>query len=293
MKKILFLILFIAAAVIYAFEWPVADIVLTGTFCENRGDHFHSGIDIGGGEQDVSAIAEGEVVFYYEEGVSFSSVPVGLGSYVLLQHEGGIRSLYCHLKKDSLDMNKKQMQAGEVLGKIGDTGHSIGKHLHLTIIDHEIKSIINPLVVLPAIQDIRAPVVNALYYEKDKKISLIESGLILPPGDIGIYVDGYDLRDAIKFNWPLAPYEIFLYKNGQEVQSILFDALSEYDGSYFLKKSQKSFAEVYKENIIKEDLIYLGMLELNPGKIHLQVLLKDFSGKEASKEAFIDVRIPE
>ena len=40
-------------------------------------------------------------------------------------------------------------------------------------------------------------------------------------------------------------------------------------------------------------LIYLGILELNPGEIHLQVLIKDFSGKEASKEAFIDVRIPE
>ena len=35
------------------YKWPVRNISLTATFGEDRWGHFHSGIDLGGGEQEI------------------------------------------------------------------------------------------------------------------------------------------------------------------------------------------------------------------------------------------------
>ena len=107
MKKIVIALLIISSALVFAFEWPVDIKKITATFGESRSDHFHSGIDIGGGEQIVYPIGPGEVVFRFDEQTSYSSVPLGLGSYLVLNHTEGLRSIYAHLKNQSIDFNKK------------------------------------------------------------------------------------------------------------------------------------------------------------------------------------------
>ena len=98
-----FLLICLGGVVLFAFDWPLERIVLTSTFGEHRRDHFHAGIDLGGGEQPVFPISSGELVFFYREGEDFSSLPVGLGTFLVLQHQGGIRSLYAHLAEGTLD----------------------------------------------------------------------------------------------------------------------------------------------------------------------------------------------
>ena len=100
-------------------EWPVAQVVVTATFGESRGDHFHAGIDLGGGVQEVLPIAAGEVVFAHEEGEDRSSVPVGLGSFLVLQHKGGVRSIYGHLEAGSMPRGEKSFDGSRPLGKVG------------------------------------------------------------------------------------------------------------------------------------------------------------------------------
>jgi len=57
---------------------------------------------LSGGEQMAFPIADGEVVFYQEEGRGAHCLPRGNGSFIVLQHEGGILSVYSHLKKGSV-----------------------------------------------------------------------------------------------------------------------------------------------------------------------------------------------
>ncbi len=83
------------------FDWPVEEKVLMATFGERRYGHFFSGIDLGGGVQVVFPIADGEFIFSHEEGENFHSLKRGNGSLIVLQHEGGIRSVYSHLQKGS------------------------------------------------------------------------------------------------------------------------------------------------------------------------------------------------
>lgn len=58
------------------------------------------------------------------------------GNYVILRHAGGICSFYAHMQKGSVCVKKgEQVKQGQVVGKIGNTGHSDGPHLHFQIMD--------------------------------------------------------------------------------------------------------------------------------------------------------------
>jgi murein DD-endopeptidase MepM/ murein hydrolase activator NlpD len=54
------------------------------------------------------------------------------GNSVILNHGGGITTLYGHLSKTSVRVGQK-VKRGDEIGKVGSTGKSIGPHLHYEI----------------------------------------------------------------------------------------------------------------------------------------------------------------
>jgi murein DD-endopeptidase MepM/ murein hydrolase activator NlpD len=52
------------------------------------------------------------------------------GNVVVIEHEGGLRSLYAHLNKRHVNVGDT-VSAGETIGLSGATGRSTGPHLHL------------------------------------------------------------------------------------------------------------------------------------------------------------------
>jgi len=60
----------------------------------------------------------------------------GYGNYIVLEHEGGIRTIYGHLKKDSLEVEVGQeVRAGQTLAEVGSSGSSTDAHLHFEVQD--------------------------------------------------------------------------------------------------------------------------------------------------------------
>ncbi len=56
------------------------------------------------------------------------------GNGVIIDHEGGWQTQYCHMKKGSLRVFKgQQVKVGDVLGQVGYSGQSVFPHLHLTV----------------------------------------------------------------------------------------------------------------------------------------------------------------
>ena len=53
-----------------------------------------------------------------------------MGNYVVLDHGGGLETLYAHCSSICVTTGQ-QMQAGEVIGYVGHTGWVTGNHLHL------------------------------------------------------------------------------------------------------------------------------------------------------------------
>jgi murein DD-endopeptidase MepM/ murein hydrolase activator NlpD len=85
---------------------------------------FHDGIDLQGGHDLVYSMLPGTVV-KAEHG------DTGYGNYVILDH-GTMRCLYGHLS----EVYAKQgmaVQAGSIVGRVGSSGRSTGRHLHIRL----------------------------------------------------------------------------------------------------------------------------------------------------------------
>lgn len=93
------------------------------------GKRCHNGIDIAAPTgSSVIAAADGVVV----EANSSNRWGHGWGYYVLILHPDGSRTMYAHLSRVSVQVGQ-HVQAGEVIGAVGSTGHSTGPHLHFGV----------------------------------------------------------------------------------------------------------------------------------------------------------------
>lgn len=90
-----------------------------------RNGRKHNGLDIAapGGSQ-ILAVAEGKVAKKNYE-------PNALGYYVAIDQKDGIRTYYAHMREASFLSVGTKVKAGDVIGVVGNTGHSTGNHLHL------------------------------------------------------------------------------------------------------------------------------------------------------------------
>ena len=161
---------------------PPLDIplVLSGTFAELRGNHFHGGIDIktqGRSGLKISAVADG-----YVSRVAVS--PYGYGNALYLRHPEGYTTVYGHLNafypelekwvEDQLrDRSKNdgnlypspeqfKVVRGQLVAFSGNTGGSFGPHLHFEIRDTKTEEPLNPLEFGIEVKDTRKPDVRGL-----------------------------------------------------------------------------------------------------------------------------------
>lgn len=85
----------------------------------------HKGIDIGASTgADIIAAADGEVVI--------STYSYSAGNYIMIDHGGGVSTVYMHCSKLLAGVGEK-VKKGQVIAKVGSTGYSTGPHLHFGI----------------------------------------------------------------------------------------------------------------------------------------------------------------
>jgi murein DD-endopeptidase MepM/ murein hydrolase activator NlpD/muramidase (phage lysozyme) len=93
----------------------------------------HEGVDIADSEGvNVWAAADG-VVADVENSCVIGDVGCGggYGCLVFIDHADGFQTRYAHLVTGSITVSiGQQVKQGQVIGKMGDTGHSRGPHLH-------------------------------------------------------------------------------------------------------------------------------------------------------------------
>jgi Peptidase family M23 len=94
----------------------------------------HHGVEFENGSgTPVYAAAEGEVVFANpDEEAIYSPWKNYYGNLVVLEHEGGIFTLYAHLSKVVVQVGQK-VSTGEWIAEVGRTGAAIGSHLHFEV----------------------------------------------------------------------------------------------------------------------------------------------------------------
>lgn len=89
------------------------------------GHHWHSGIDL--------AVPRGTPVMATLPGAATVILSTtGYGLHVIIDHGGGLTSLYGHLDAVAITSGDYVI-AGEIIGTVGATGNATGPHLHFEI----------------------------------------------------------------------------------------------------------------------------------------------------------------
>lgn len=102
---------------------------ITSTYGEIRqtGDYtvLHPGIDF--------AAQTGTRIYAMNDGVVTKAKKyLSDGNTVVIDHGGGISSIYLHLSQISVKEGQK-VKKGQIIGNVGTTGYSTGPHLHLSL----------------------------------------------------------------------------------------------------------------------------------------------------------------
>ena len=91
----------------------------------------------------VVRVRDGMIDVKYEKG-KLDSIVDGreCGNYVLLEHDMGYKTLYCHMRKNSfMVMEGDMVEKGEPLGYVGLSGKTTFSHVHFTVKDHANKDV--------------------------------------------------------------------------------------------------------------------------------------------------------
>lgn len=91
-----------------------------------KGRSFHDGIDIAAWHGNpVRSTADGTV--------TFSGIKSGYGHVIKIKHEYGYTTLYAHLSKRLVSKGDR-VSKGAAVGRVGNTGHSTGSHVHYEVL---------------------------------------------------------------------------------------------------------------------------------------------------------------
>lgn len=151
-------------AVAFRKPWPTdVNLAVTQTFAQHlvtakkyKPGYYNGGLDVApywsqaSREIPILASADGRIAYT-------ALSPTGYGNYVRLKHADGYETLYAHLERVSVSAG--DVKAGDVLGLMGNTGNSTGKHLHFEVRLNNVPIDPEPLFKAPVITE---PVITEL-----------------------------------------------------------------------------------------------------------------------------------
>lgn len=262
MKKYIVTLLLLGSIKVYAqtnhtttFTSPLdIPLTLSGNFGELRPNHFHGGLDfktqntIG---KRVLAIADGYI--------SRIMVTHGSGYMLHVRYSNGYTAIYRHLsgfvkpmadaieayqyEKESWEVDlipsatQYPVHAGQQIAWSGNTGYSMGPHLHLDLIEDATGDRLDPLPFFSKyIKDNRAPRAEAIMIFpqpgkgvvqgrlQNKIIALNTVGPTEAWGVIGAGIKAYDYMTGTSNRYGV--YSVTLYVDGAEVYNSVVDRYS-------------------------------------------------------------------
>ncbi|MCL1865044.1 MAG: M23 family metallopeptidase [Spirochaetes bacterium] len=264
-----------------SFNQPVKDGIITSTFGESRSDHFHDGLDMLSVSDEVRPLAGGALLYAWNRSLFPLENYWGGGNYKVIAHGDGLLSIYMHLQ--DVEILKQEYGESDIIGLIGNTGHSFGKHLHVSILDPAKRESINPLKILPAYSDNKSPEIMNFFIRIDNRyIRLNDKSDIRLTKHYPLLIE---VKDTIKGNERLGLYNIKASLNGKEIANYTFDKIEcSTDG---LLVNNKIFIDVFDEKGYYKikDIVY------KEGMNNFLITVSDFNGNIFEKDFTINVKL--
>lgn len=297
--------------------------ILSGTFGELRGSHFHAGIDIktmGKEGFSVKSIEKG-----YVSRIKIS--PYGYGKAIYINHPNGLTSVYAHLADLSPKIKQKiyelmisdktneidqyfepdamPVEANEIIAISGNTGGSMGPHLHFELRETALQIPVNPLLYSYEIVDNEAPQIKDIYlYNLETSVGIERPVQASPkPNDtlrlnstsIGVAINTFDRQDGNRNRNGV--YSIELVLDSLPIFQLQMDKISYSESRYIQAHCDPLIREKNKQSvhrcfILPGDALSIYQLAKDAGRISLrdssvrslQINIGDINGNIASKK---------
>ena len=311
-------------------------LILSANFGEPRTDHFHSGVDF------KTEGVTGKMVYAASDGQIYRIVvsPTGFGKALYIRHKNGLSTVYGHLSKFIPEIeefvkgnqyarqsfsvnlfpgvNEFTVNEGDIIGFSGNSGSSMGPHLHFEVrrssdekpldpaqfynIEDNIRPVIRSVAVYPArpsseVNGKREKLILNTYGDKGK-YSINNNTPVLVSGPVGFGINTYDFLDN---SWNKCGVRIInLRVDDKLIYSHTIDEFSFSETRYInshidyeekIKNSsyiQKTFLEPNNKLSIYNHIINDGIIEFNDGEIHkVEISVSDFNDNYSSVNFFI------
>ncbi|MBS0010035.1 MAG: M23 family metallopeptidase [Bacteroidales bacterium] len=312
---------------------PPLDIplLLSANFGEPRSNHFHSGLDF------KTEGVTGKMIYAASDGHVYRLVvsPTGFGKALYIRHKNGLSTVYGHLDAFTPEIEKYvrkyqyenrrfdvnlfphadefTVNEGDIIGYSGNTGSSMGPHLHFEVrrssdekplnpaqfydIEDNIRPVINAVAVYPA-------GISSLVNGKKEKLILktrgnggkYTSGIIEPVRIHGPVGFGINTFDYLNNSWHKCGVRIINVRlDNKLIYSHTLDEFSFAETRYINSHIdyeekiqnnttiQKTFLEPNNRLSIYNHIIDNGVIEFHDGKIHeVEISVADFNDNHST-----------
>ncbi len=264
-----------------SFRWPVNNGTITSSFCESRWDHFHDGMDMTSVDDRIYPVESGTLVFYWDKALFPLDNYPGGGNYKILAHRNGMYSIYMHLENGL--SSKSTYTKDDPLGLMGNTGHSMNKHIHFSLLQAKQRVSVNPFSYLPAREDTKAPAVSDIAFHIGEKIIIVrDNSNIRLTRHYPLLVK---ITDAMTGRESLGVYRLVVEFNGKKALDKKFDALG-------LSKGRLTVDGRKFESLFDPKGFYkIEGLTYAEGENRVKVAASDFAGNTAEKEYTFNVKL--
>lgn len=278
-----------------ALEWPVGRPAILSLFGQRGENGIERGI-VMEGNSTVRAAGDGIVLVTIEENRNMAGFPSTLGNVVFIAHSDGIVSIYGNLESAEAPAGNSRIETGAVIARTGRSAWQTrasgseqeGRGVCIfQIADQRQNTLLNPLLLLPPVQDEIRPTIRGVTLVSQAGRSYNpEVSSSVAAGSYRVYVAVTDLyaRDSPQF----APFRVSVAVNGREASSVSFDTISKKQNMLVPNAMPQYFdgsLPVYSD----DGSIYAGNISLARGRSEVTISARDFAGNERAAAYLLQV----
>jgi murein DD-endopeptidase MepM/ murein hydrolase activator NlpD len=250
-------------------DWPSSETKLIENFGSNKngmpllGDVFNS-------TGPVFSADSGELIFSRNTEDERSRIPSTFGTWLAIDHDDGIISMYSRVQEASRDLPAK-IEKNEVIAFSGKSGWSNTDGFTFTIYDRKERRWVNPSAVIAPEPDTVAPVLQYVRLRsEDGSIKDLRQDKTIRQGRWAVIVNPQDAKTAS--NDSLMPFKIEISVNGIESGFLSFETFFARDGMLMM----------YRNGLVPVSKIYspypaldMGDVWFNRGQATLEIIVED------------------
>ncbi len=260
----------------FPLEWPTSGRNVRTLFGGRSNGVIERGLVVGG-EETIRSAGHGTILITIESQQNMSGFPSALGNAVVVSNEDQLLTVYGNLEDLNRMSERKTVETGDILSNVGKSAWGEPGSVIFQVIDREKKNYINPLLLLPALEDKKGPVIrDVTIVSPSGQTIALGSAKTARQGKYRIYAD---IADSIEgSSAELVPFRVSVLVNGKEETSLPFEVLREQQGKLFLNEPDFSWQGLYGD----PTRMYLGAIALNRGRSDISVIARDIAGNERS-----------